>query len=417
MSIVLTFKKICFYFPFNEDSGVPVLFYSLANYIALNNPETRVFVIDYKNGCMSRNIIKLKNLELITFEKNKIIKLPDESVLVMQTFVPYYWPYELKLNKNQNIFFWNLHPQNLTPSLLPLPFLRNIPFNFFIVYKILSNFYKPLIKKLNKYIEILLKHNSLYFMDVSNLNYTSKHLFIKLPEKFLPLPVSKPSTNLITKKDNIIRLGWVGRLCDFKIHILLYTLKKIKETIQSIPKTFEIHIVGDGPFKKVLEKEITKLNINSITHIHGSVKHSNLEEFISKKIDIMFAMGTSALESAKLKKPTILLDFSFKKIDKDYNFRLLKHTSKFDLGHKITSKDYVANNESLKFLLEDIISNYNLHSEDVFKYYFDNHSIEKVSELFLEYIEKSNLKFDNIEADIIKKPLILKSYNYIRKLK
>ena len=56
--------SLCFYFPYHEDSGVPVLFYRLANFIANDNPGIKVYLIDYENGAMARNMAKLNNLKL-----------------------------------------------------------------------------------------------------------------------------------------------------------------------------------------------------------------------------------------------------------------------------------------------------------------------------------------------------------------
>ena len=133
-------NSLCFYFPYFEDSGVPVLFYRMINSIAQANTDFEVSAIDYKNGAIARNLLLLDNIKLIEFRKGIKLSPPEGSVLIMQTFVPYYWPKELDLSANQKIFFWNLHPQNLIPSLIPIPLLRELPMNNFAVYKFMSFF-------------------------------------------------------------------------------------------------------------------------------------------------------------------------------------------------------------------------------------------------------------------------------------
>ena len=45
--------SLCFFFPYYEDSGVPVLFYRLANTIAVTMPNAEISVIDYENGSLA----------------------------------------------------------------------------------------------------------------------------------------------------------------------------------------------------------------------------------------------------------------------------------------------------------------------------------------------------------------------------
>lgn len=414
-------NSICFYFPYHEDSGVPVLFYRMANVIAQARPDMFIYVIDYKNGAMARNLLPLSNIHLIVFEKNKKVSPPKGSVLVMQTFVPYYWPDELDLEENQKIFFWNLHPQNLIPSLLPIPFLRELPMNNFGVYQFCSNFYKTLFNNLRAYVQLLQDKEALYFMDKSNLDFSKKYLFTNIETKqYLPVPAVSSSVELnfnekSTLKDTI-NVGWVGRLCDFKSYILVYTINKLS----SISHRFEnkkivYHVVGDGPFLDYIKNNI-KLSKNISVVFHGSMPHNKLDDFINDNFDVMTAMGTSALEGAKLAKPTILLDFAFKKIEKDYLFREIHNTVGFDLAHIITSKDYENGNDTLFEIVNEIILDYPLHARKAFQYYENNHSIEKVQELFIQKALNTKLSFSMIDPAVLKKSKLLRFYNKLRKL-
>jgi hypothetical protein len=410
--------SICFYFPYYEDSGVPVLFYRMANTIAKLHPEIDVFVIDFENGAMARNLLDLSNLKLIVFEKKKKVILPKRSVLVMQTFIPYYWPYELELESNQKIFFWNLHPQNLIPSLLPLPFLRSLPMNNFIVYKTLSFAYSSLFKKLQKYILLLNSTDSLYFMDKTNLDFTSKYLFIDIKNKqYLPVPAVVPTIDVkFGQLKNVINIGWVGRLCDFKSYILVYTINKLSEIAPRFDnKKFIYHIVGDGPYLDYIKKNI-KQSVSVSVVFHGALPHHELDSFISTHFDIMTAMGTSALEGAKLTKPTILLDFTFKKIKKDYLFRNLYDTEGFDLAHLISDSDYKKDNDSLFSILSKIILEYPFQSQKALQYFNEHHNIENVQSLFIEKVTSTKLIFSMIDPEILRKSRLLTFYNKLRKL-
>jgi len=414
-------NSLCFYFPYFEDSGVPVLFYRMINSIAEANPNLDVFAIDHENGAIARHLLVLPNINLILFEKNKKVTPPNGSVLIMQTFVPYYWPEELELASDQKLFFWNLHPQNLIPSLIPINGLRELPMNNFAIYRFLSFFYSKLFRNLRTYVQLLLETDSLYFMDKSNLDYTAKYLFINIMNKqYLPVPAVSSeikltySDNLLV--ENIIHIGWVGRLCDFKSHILIYTINKLVEISHRFDnKNFVFHIVGDGPYLNFI-KENLKLNSRVSVIFHGSISHDKLDYFINNNFDIMTAMGTSALEGAKLHKPTIVLDFSFKKINKDYLFRELYNTREFDLAHLITDDDYKLGNDSLFDILTNFLSDYSLYSKKSEEYFKLNHSIENVRNLLIEKAVNSKLVFSMIDSSIIEKGKLLKLYNKFRKL-
>jgi hypothetical protein len=414
--------SICFYFPYNVDSGVPVLFYRMTNELAISYPEISISIIDYEDGVMWRNVLDRKNITRIKFEDNVKIVPPINSILIMQTFVPYYWPKELVLEENQKLFFWNLHPHNLIPSLLPLPFLREIPYNNFRIYYFLSFFYKKLIKRLRNYTNCLIDNKGLSFMDKSNLDYTSKHLFLPIINRdFIPVPASSSTFNFNLNDEvilgGVIRFTWIGRLCDFKSYILVYTIKKLNEiSIKFINRNFEFNIVGEGPFEDYIRSEIKNCKNLSVI-FHGSIPHNEIDNFILIKTDIIMAMGTSALEGAKLGKPTFLLDPVLKEIKEDYVFRMIYDTKEFDLGHFITTEDFLKNNTSFYDLLLDIINNYKFHSIKSFDYFEYNHNIKNVKLHFLQKIMNSNLVYSMIDKTIFNKSPLLKIYNNFRGLK
>lgn len=420
--LFMKIKKICFYFPYHEDSGVPVLFYRMANTIAQSKPNLEIFVIDYIDGAMARHLMNLPNLKLIAFSKKQKVTPPNGSILIMQTFVPYYWPEELKLENNQKIFFWNLHPRNLIPSLLPIPFFREIPMNNFYVYRLISIFYCRLFKRLKNFLMLLVDTKSIYFMDKTNLDFTSKYLFTKINNRqYLPVPATNSNNNFENKynflEKDVIQVGWIGRLCDFKSHILIYTIKKIDEiAVRFKNKKFIFHIVGDGPLINFVKKQ-TLLSTNISIVFHGSLNHEILDEFIKNNFDIMVGMGTSALEGAKNGKPTILLDASYKKIKNEYVFDFLYNRKEFDLAHFITKEDCKKDNDSLFNIINQINANYQLHSIKSKEYFEKNHDINSVISKFLEIIADSRLEFSMIDSRTISKGFLLTTYNKIRKLK
>lgn len=412
-------NNIYFYFPYHEDSGVPILFSRLANFLAKNNPHINISVIDYLEGVMSRNIEDLDNICIIPFNDDQNVVFSENSILILQSDVPYYWPKNLIPLDDTILFFWNLHPRNFVPSLLPFPFLRELPYNHFKLYTILYRlFYFKLINRLKNFIELLNENNALVYMDVTNYNFTAKHLFLEKKKViFLQVPVnsSHDKRKIIDEFSKDLNFCWIGRLCDFKSYILVYTINKLSEIALSKKTVFNFFIIGDGPFKNYIQQEIKANEYFNVKFI-GSLPNSKIDGFLLQNVDILTGMGTSALEGAKLGIPTILLDFSYRKINKDYIFRWLYNTEGFDLGHQIGEDDFQKDNNSLHLIVESIMKNYNEEANKSFLYFKDFHSINKVANKFLTQVNRSKLRFGMINKLHFEKPSLLKMYNKIRKI-
>jgi len=409
--------NFCFFFPYNEDSGVPVVFYRMANAIAQSHPEIQVLVIDYPDGAMARHLLDLPNLKVYGFQDGQTIVPPEDAVLITQSLVPYHWPVELKPQPKTRMFFWNLHPQNFVPSLLPLFNLRDVTINNYKLHQFLSIFFPETLKKVRGYVGMLIKHQALSFMDQTNLDSTKKYLFIpEINAPFLPVPatsVTKLKVKFPDKGSQHFNYCWVGRLCDFKVHILIYTAKKLADIAQQLNIQITYYIVGDGPLKAYVEEQ-TFENDNFKIVFCGAIAHEKLDDFLTEKIDAVTAMGTSALEGAKLGIPTILLDASYKPVNEGYKFRFLYQAINYDLAHFITKADYLQNNHSLEDIVSSIKDNYEEESRKSLQYFIEKHSIERVVREFLDQAGKTTLEFGMIEKGFFEKPKLLKILNFFR---
>lgn len=415
MSELENIPDFCFFFPYYDDSGVPVLFHRLANTIAASYPNAQISVIDYENGAMARHLQHLPNLKLLIFQDGQKIIPPANAILITQSLVPYHWPEELVPDKNTLLFFWNLHPQNFVPALIPFKNLRDTTINNFSVHLFLSFFFRGTIKQIKNYVSLLLSKKALSFMDQTNLDTTGKYLFYnKINAQYLPVPVSTAG-NLRKQSStaNISNYCWIGRLCDFKVNILIYTANKLASVAQNLNYNITYHIVGDGPLSDYVKNNIAENQFFKVRY-HGAISHSEIDEFLLEKIDVVTAMGTSVLEGAKLGIPSILLHPSYRPIKGDYQFRLLYQTANYDLGHFISKSDYKKHNNSLKEIVLSIKNNYNIEADKCYKYFIENHSIDMVAGKFILQASNSTLRFGMIDKRLFEKPPILKLLNKIR---
>jgi hypothetical protein len=145
----------------------------MANAIAENHSEIDVFVIDYEKGAIARNLMYNKNIRLLKFVDGVCISPPENTILVMQSILPYSIRPELVILPNTKLVFWNLHPDCLIPSLIPLPYFRNFQNKNFKLYSLIARtLFRTLVFNLSDFVDFAIKKKALWFMDQSNLNKT-----------------------------------------------------------------------------------------------------------------------------------------------------------------------------------------------------------------------------------------------------
>lgn len=412
--------KICFYFPYHEVSGVPVLFFRMANELAVLNKLIQIYVIDYSDGAMARNLISTSNIKLLSFEDGVSISPPEDAILVMQSILPYSMRPELTILPNTKLIFWNLHPDCLVPSLIPLPYLRSLQNKNFELYSLLARtLYRSLIRNLREFTEQAIAKKALWFMDQPNLDKTRKYLFKSISDvDFVPVPAlgSKLIKSKVLPEKDTLNFTWVGRLCDFKSYILMYTIKKLSSLAFGQKKKIRFSIIGEGPFKK----EISDLNVDHewfSLEMLGSLKPDDLDNYLLENTDVLTGMGTSALEGAKLGIPTILLDISYYPVKGDYKFRWLHESKNFDLAHDITQFDLKEGNLSLYNMLNDLHSNYQALSTKALEYFLKNHEMKIVLDKFILKVNETEMKFSDINPALLNKSIVRKTYDILRGLK
>ncbi len=408
-------RSITFFFPYYDVSGVPVLFLNLAEFI-VSNYNYDIYIVDYKNGYMSINRKKNSKVKLIEFENGKLTRISD-TILVMQAILPYAMRPELIISKNTKVFFWNLYPDIFFPFVFPFNFIpKFVKDNIKLYQLILKLFYSKTIKKIRKFVIEMNDTKSLIFMDSSNLDRTNKILELKLnPNIFLPI-LCKSTSSVVNKSvvnKKYLNISWVGRVCNFKVYILKYTIEKLADIAEKQKKHIVFHMIGNGDKKYLIDN--IQLDSKYFTlKIVGVIPKNQLDQYLINNIDINAAMGTSALESAKLSIPTIVLDISYKEIKGDYIFRWLHNTTNFDVGHNISKLDFENNNKSLEKMLKHFDQERKILENKTYQYFQNNHTVESVSNTLIQFLELYSTKFGNIDDFYFKKSLIRKLYEYNR---
>ncbi|MGP5271849.1 hypothetical protein ACTXLK_00785 [Psychrobacter faecalis] len=359
---------IYIFYPSNMMGGAEYLLIKTAN--LLNNKNYDVGIIDFENGWVSKNVNNEKIVK-VYFNGNKKIKLEDDDFLITTSNFMYKLDSYFEKSKAK-ILLWTVHPQN---TILSFPtIIKRIPLSGRLQDKYLS--YKQPMHKKN--LESIIKKNGIVAMD----GESNDTLFTKYKLKysgFLPIFIYDSSfNNGFDRKIEVeyIRILWLGRIdLEFKIHILKKVLLDIDFLGKRSKEKFIFDIIGDGPGLKELRlfvKEKLSLNVSFL----GEIPTEKLYDII-QKYDIGFAMGTSALDIAAKKIPTVLLDFSYSEVLK-YNYRWIFETQKYTLGRHISSlsQQDIKSMNSIKDIISQLKSNKYHLSEKSYDYVCNNHSSE-----------------------------------------
>jgi hypothetical protein len=394
-------NSFTFCFPHSAPNGVSNSFIRIIEKLLEHNIQIKIRVIDYFDSFLFKTITerKMTQVELLTFENDKPIKINNDTILILQACLPDQIPKELNINEDTKIFFWALHQFNFT-SFPP------------IIYKYLAsneNLHKFYInfkhkRRLVEFINKLQLNNAIIFADQSIVKVTSRRLGLKIPSpQIVPVPYNIDKFKEIKPKNRkkIKNIAWLGQLVDFKIHILEYSLRQLSIYAKINRKYINFHIIGDGLY-------LDWFKVKSITTEHeffkliftGVLYHEKRDTYLINNIDMMFAMGTSAIDAGILGIPTILLDMSYTPIKEHYIFKWL-YLSDYGLGDLIDLSHFKNNNSSLSDLIEEAESNYEIVSSRTIEYIIENHSSEIAYNNFLKSINKSTFFYDDIDKHLI----------------
>ena len=412
---MIQIKKIYFIFPYRGVGGVSLLFLRMAHAVA-KKYNYKCIIVDYSDGYMSKRA-NLDLVEVVHYCDNKKCLIDGNAFVVFQSMNPWSIFPNLIIADNVRALFWNCHPNNLKAE---LPGFRNLDKNNrSLLSKIINLLLYKYKRNLHSFTLYLSQNRGIVFMDKTCYESTIKNTGAKIElPSFLPIPALAGGKRVVKKNigtREILSICWVGRIVDFKYFILKRLVDDLSELNSSSTFTLKLFIVGGGDYTRHIKNytNVTKnLEVKYIEHL----EEQDLNNFLINEIDILCAMGTSALEGAKYGIPTILLDMSFKDVSNKYNYRWIYQRDGMTLAEDITDKKLAGNSiMSLMELLEEFKSSYEEVSIKTYNYFSKNHFIDNIAKLFISSLEGSILTWGNL-----KKTGSLKSgflYIFFRKIK
>lgn len=404
--------KLFFCFPYKEVGGVSLVFLRLSEALAKEGHDC--FLVDYIDGYMSLH--KSKDVQLLEYSDHVPVKIPEDGILIFQSMTPWSIFPSLEIDSLTKVFFWNCHPFNLVPT---LPGLRKtMQSNIHFGKIILATFLRSYRTKIIKLISHLNSKKALIFMDNTNIETTKNFLNVDIKSPILlPIPLLNICESRFSgydKDSKIIKLTWIGRIVDFKYFILKRALFDLDSLGKNSEVLLELTIIGNGDFKNKLikdSKQLFNLKIKFVDYIDPS----NLANFLETETDILLAMGTSALEGARIGIATILLDLSYKEVPFGYSYKWLSDRDGYTLGDFIDGKHFFNENSSLENKIYGFIEDPERESRRAKAYYDKNHSIESVLNNFIFFVSNSDCKWGDLEdLNLTQRGYIYSLFDWVR---
>ena len=384
------------FYPSKIMGGAEYLMIRTANLLQKNG--FSVGVIDFENGWVSNNI-KNDKIYKRYFVGHKKIKLEDNDFLI--TTANYMYKLDSYFEKsNTRVLLWTVQPYNTVISIPEV--LRKIPLFEKIKYEYLN--YKEPAHREN--LQSIIEKMGIVSMDGECDNVLFEKYKINY-NNFIPVFIDDDSfrnTAIKKIKDNCVRIIWLGRIdLEFKIHILKKVLLDIDFFSKESKESFVFDIIGNGPGLEELKLFVEENLILKVNFL-GEIESNDLLSVISQ-YDLGFAMGTSALDIAAKKVPTILLDFSYSEVLK-YNYRWIFETDKYTLGRDINllSEIDIDSMKSIKDIFIELNNDKNLISQKCFDYVYKTHSSKSALKKLNFHISSSKFTLNDVYKYRLTKP-------------
>lgn len=371
-------NKIYFFDDGYGARGGANLFFEIITYL-LENYKIEIGLIDLEDGYLREKLIN-RDIDFVdetenlwNLEANSVVFVPVERLCLLK----------------------ELQSKIIEDSIKIVTILWETEIGWHILY---PNYIR------DKYFKLLRDEKALFFMDLGCHYAMEEQSKVRFQYRFFPnyLPYNNnvcADKNVVSK--NVINLGWVGRLSDSKCFALLNVIRQLKN--YQTEKTIVLHIIGYGLYEEQFKNHIEALNLSNIQiHFVGRLVDNALDEYLVKNVDILFAMGTSMLNGARLHLPTVGVSETLNSILNLDRFIWLYDEADYQLGLSDTeSKVKKINNKAMpiKNILDEIYihNNKQVVGDRCFEYYIKKHSnIAKNCDLLLKYINESTLTYGKI---------------------
>ena len=360
-------QKLVFFFPWREVSGGPFYLVRLADGIAKRD-KYDVYYTDYPDG-LCDSLLHEKSVKVLRYhdETHFEIFIEEPIILVMAE----YWAHVVpQVHPDTKILFFNWHNECI-------PVLKRdwCASDVFI----------------EKFINLVKETSSVFFCDKTHWMAHERY-GIDVSERYVPVVI--PPRNKKAKeelvREGVRNIAILGRLCQDKIYAVLDLMDNII-ALRDRVKT-NVYIIGEGDHEELLFKRKFPDSIKIIRC--GTMEIKAVISLLSKKVDILFAMGTSVLEGATIRLPAVVIPNDMNPFRCNH-YPYLYESKGYALGW------YPEQIEELNMYthtIEDIFNDIYVErrkaeiGERCYEYYYNNHR-DNVNQ-FVEAIQATSLTYN-----------------------
>lgn len=305
------------------------------------------------------------------------------------------------------VFLWSIHPKTLEYIVKTLH-----------KYSLQSDNLTVYADFMRSFIQL----KGLYFMDFDNFYYQNKIFDLKIREvSYLPIPCPmKEGKKTFSETKKSIDIGWLGRLSSEKRYSVANIIDNCNRYLtENQDEKINLHIIGEGDYADYLKSKETNDRLS--VFFVGTLVGKALDDYLLDHVEVMFAMGTSALEASALRIPTVILDHSLIPFDIENKFRFLYESDEFSLGNSYEEK-LTKPTHSFQDIVEIIKSPKKLKQkgEECYSYFIENHSESRVTDILESALKENQLTHRIIKSTKFSKFTFLQRlvfiYSHIRSL-
>lgn len=328
-----TTEKVVFFFPWREVSGGPQYLSGLANELA-KDERYDVWYVDYDPG-LSDTMIDKTRVRKIVFTEPFWLPVQEPITLIVPVYCAAFIP---KLHPKSKIVFLNWHNYCIQ-ALLDIWHLSE--------------------EGLQCFLKMIFDHDAIFFLDQTHL--WAQNQWIKpagayqfaqryVPPKVLPSEV-RCKENLISETE--INIAVLGRLCTDKIFSILNLLTQLERVDDGRVKN--VYVIGSGKEAARITNRVWGNNI--AIHMMGTITGDELSVFLAEKSDVLFSMGMSVLEGARIGLPSVIMPHNIHPFETDA-YAYLNDSKGYAVGWYDTQIDDMGiRMHTLEEILEEIYRN------------------------------------------------------------
>ena len=383
--------RIAFVFPYRGVGGVSNQFFNLASFLSQSDPTLEITIVDYKDGGMGSKYAenRIENLAFFEYKDDSTLHLESDYV-VYQAMTPWTIFTGVYFNDDAKVIFWCCHPYNFIPS---YPFIGRLKSNLEIYKTISSAIYFLFNRRLKHFVENLIRYNSIISIDHDSYRDSFKFLDVdKVSIPLVPVPIALDFVPIKNESNKVYDFCWVGRIEDFKIPIIKRFLTDLNDYLD-----YEAKIVFLGGGAKLTEMVQFAASLPHISaEFLGMVNPAEIKEILNES-RICAAMGTSAVEAARMGVPTVLLDFSYSDDNLvGYKYKWFHEREGYSVGSAVKSP-YSVTGKKMSEMLSEYHNNAEILSKDGVKS-AAFHDLKSVAQSFLGQLHAAGVRWKDLSS-------------------